>query len=420
MTYTAVYTRTDRIYTITIDAGIGEFPGGDGWKKLITLTGKYGEDTGVSESVYGLVPPADDAVYHYEFTGWSFNNETLNELPEVFAQDMYITAVYDRVFREYTITFDAGSGTFGDGVTTIITQTYHYEDEIDPPANPVKAETEYFEYEFTGWSPPLNSGDTVTWNRTYTATYEAISKEVTLPPSGITVTYGDVTEDICVGSISGYNYEMAESPIDETPVPVLTITGNGLTFSGESNEVYIYIADTVNSVTFNNLSLSGSYDKWDAPLYVLEGENQLTINIDGECVFISTANNWHTLRINGRSVEFVGIDENASLRIHAVGANAVFAYDCDIAFDSLNLSINVEIPEGYEGDYASAIDIDYDGSTQRVCSFVYSDVTINSGESGFYGVGFAVEINNSTFVMDCTGQAGADRKSLMHILLNLM
>ena len=121
---------------------------------------------------------------------------------------------------------------------------------------------------------------------------------------------------------------------------------------------------------------------------------------------MSMENDWHTLRIDGRSVEFVGIDENASLRIHAVGANAVFAYDCDIAFDSLNLNINVEIPEGYEGDYASAIDIDYDGSTQRVCSFVYSDVTINSGESGFYGVGFAVEINNSTFVMDCTGQAG--------------
>ena len=222
------------------------------------------------------------------------------------------------------------------------------------------------------------------------------------------MTYGDVTEDICVGSIPGYNYEMAESPIDGTPIPVLTITGDGLTFSGESNEVYILIDETVNYVTFNNLRLSGSYDKWDAPLFV-KSENPtdpLTISIEGECVFISTANNRQTLRIDGRSVEFVGIDENASLRIHAVGANAVFAYDCDIAFDSLNLSINVEIPEGYEGDYASAIDIDYDGSTQRVCSFVYSDVTINSGESGFYGVGFAVEINNSTFVMDCTGQAG--------------
>ena len=125
------------------------------------------------------MPPADDAVYHYEFIGWSFEDETLNELPEVFTQNMYITAIYEQVYNEYTITFDAGSGTFGDGVTTIITQTYHYEDEIDPPANPVKAETEYFEYEFTGWSPPLNHGDTVTWNRTYTATYEAISKEVT-------------------------------------------------------------------------------------------------------------------------------------------------------------------------------------------------------------------------------------------------
>lgn len=404
MTFTAVYQQTDRIYTIIFDAGAGNFPDG---AKTIEFTGKYGEDTTVSQSVYDPVPPASDAVYHYEFIGWFSGGEQLDTLPETFTQDMYITAEYERVFNEYTVTFDAGSGSFEGGEKTI-TQTYHYGDEIVPPAAPTKAENEYFRYEFTGWSPPLNPGDRVTGNCTYTATYKAVSKGTVLPESGITVTDGEVTEDICVGSISGYTYEMEESPVDGTLIPVLTITGDGLTFSGQSNEVYIQIAETANSVTFNNLRLSGSYDKLDAPLWVLGGETLLTINIEGDCAFIRTANTRQTLRIEERPVKFAGTGEEASLEVRAAGArsDAIFAYNCDITFDSLNLNINMEAAGIDEEDFTSAIRIDYDGLTQRVCSFVYSDVTISSVSAGFDGVGFAVEIINSTFTMNCDGPAG--------------
>jgi len=130
------------------------------------------------------VPPAGDAVYHYKFIGWFSGGEQLDTLPETFTQDMYITAEYERLFNEYTVTFDAGSGYFvgNDGeITTIIEQSYHYDDEIIPPPNPLKAETQYFRYEFTGWSPPLNPGDRITGNRTYTATYKAVPKDTELP-----------------------------------------------------------------------------------------------------------------------------------------------------------------------------------------------------------------------------------------------
>lgn len=401
MTYTAVYTQTDRIYTVTIDAGDGKFPDD---RKTITLFGKYGEETNIAEIVDDPIPPQGYADYRYEFGGWS------DPLPETFTQDMTITAVYNIVYNEYTITFDAGSDTFGSG-SSVITQTYHYGNEINPPAAPSKAENYYFRYEFIGWTPTLTPGDTVTGNRTYTANYRSIPKGTTLPESGIIVTDGEVTEDICVGSIGGYVYEMAESPRDDSLVPVLTVTGNGLTFSGQSNEVYIKIAETVNTVTFHNLRLSGSYDKWDAALCVTQGDNPLTIYIEGDCVFRNTADdvNILTMRIDERSVQFVGIDEDSSLEVDITGAssgNAIFVYNCDIIFDSLNLNVNVDVNGIDEEIPVSAINVSYDGEVFRTCSFVNSNIAINSEDAGFIGTGFAITIKDSTFVMNCAGSAG--------------
>jgi hypothetical protein len=216
MTYTAVYTPAERMYTVTVSAGNGIFPDGMDTK---TFTGKYGEYTNISGSISDPTPPSGNSIYHYEFDGWS------EALPETFTQDMTITAKYRQVENEYTITFDAVSGCF-EGGSTAITQTYHYGDAIVPPDDPIKAENEYFRYEFTGWSPTLTEGDTVTGNRTYAANYRSIPKGATLPESGITVTNGEVTEDISVGSISGYTYEMVER-LTELLFPSLRLRETG-------------------------------------------------------------------------------------------------------------------------------------------------------------------------------------------------
>jgi len=201
-------------------------------------------------------------------------------------------------------------------------------------------------------------------------------------------------------------------PDGETSIPVLTITGDGLTFSGENKqevEVYIIITDTVNSVSFNDLKLSGSYDKGDALLFVKSEDpltDPLTISIEGECYFERTGNAHSTLRIE-RPVNFAGTGEDATLEIHASWRNAIFSDLSNIVFNNLNLIIDVKVPEGDEWGFASAFDMAAGNSVSQVeCSFVNSKVSIESDNMGFNGTSLAVKIKNSTFVMNCKKQAG--------------
>ena len=127
MTYAAFYTPSDRTYTVTVSAGNGEFSDGTDMK---TFVGKYGEETNISESIGSPIPPLGNASYRYEFDGWS------EDLPETFTNDMSIVAKYRQISNEYTIIFDAGTGFFEGGLTTV-TQTYHYGEVIVPPYNPV-------------------------------------------------------------------------------------------------------------------------------------------------------------------------------------------------------------------------------------------------------------------------------------------
>lgn len=394
VTYTAVYTTAERMYTVTISAGNGKFSDGTNTK---TFTGKYGEDTNISESISDPTPPGGNSDYHYEFDGWS------EALPEIFTQDMTITAKYRQVENECTITFDAGSGCF-EGSSTTITQTYHYGDVIVPPAAPTKAENEYFRYEFTGWSPALNTGDIVSGSRTYTANYRSIPKDATLPESGITVTNGEVTEDISVGSIPGYTYEMMEA-LDGSIIPTLTITGDGLTFSGASDEVSVIISGTASSVAFSDLRLSSSNVWSDGTLCVSESSSLLTINIKGDCSFETSADYRSAVRAE-RPVKFAGIGSGASLVICAVGGSAVYCADA-LTFDSLSMTIDAEADADVAGEDIMAFVTDMDVGAQSVCSFVYSEVDINLEGNGILLPVFDVKIQSSTFNMNCAFSAGS-------------
>jgi hypothetical protein len=319
------------------------------------------------------------------------------DLPSEFTQNLTVTAKYRQVYYKYCITFVAGSGSFEDGSITV-TKPYRYGDEIVPPANPAKAESEYFRYEFTGWSPALNAGDTVTGDRTYTANYRSIPKGATLPEAGITVTDGEVTEDISVGSISGYTYEMVDYYGDT--LPVLTIKGDGLAFSGANNNIYVRIDGTASSVTFSNLSVA-SEGKAEG-VYIQESDAPLTVNIEGHCAFSveSTESAPEALRAE-RPVIFRGTDKTAdSLTVSSNAGRAFNVFD-NLAFDSIKLGLSAK---------SCAFTADAGSGDEYACSFNKSDVDIivsDADGDGFeFAGGFDVEIINSIFSMDCADLAG--------------
>ena len=198
MTFTATYSRTYIEYTVT-------FYNEDG-SVVATVTYHYGDQI---ESP--LVPTkAADNTYTYTFAGWN------NELGTC-TGNMSFTATYNRTYIEYTVTFVDENG------TVISTQTYHYGDEVEVPANPSKAADNTYTYSFAGWDSEVTA---VTGNKTYTATYNRTYIEYT-------VTF--VNEDGTVISTATYHYgDEIEAPANPTKASDNTYD---YTFAGWDSEV---------------------------------------------------------------------------------------------------------------------------------------------------------------------------------------
>lgn len=324
--------------TFAFDANGGKFADN---KTVKTITAPYGTRTSFNE-----VPvKADDGEYTYTFAGWaddkdatsgsSFNNFVINGN----------STVYRKTLRNYTVTFDAGDGHFSGGASTVI-QAYDYGDTIVPPDDPTRDEDATYRYVFISWQPVLPSGTTVSASCTYTATYRAIRIDGTLEETGVIVSDGSSYEDICVNNISGYTYALVGA------IPTLTITGNGLTFSGTSSEVYVVIAPSAMDVTFDGLTLSGAYSG-DGALVTNEAAGGLTINISGTCVIRNTQDGEPTVRLE-RSVTLKGAGTGAKLSVNGKGNYTVYSADTmnvdllELDIDSTNTALGNDDGEGGE------------------------------------------------------------------------
>ncbi len=85
-----------------------------------------------------------------------------------------VAVVATAAFYEYTITFRS------EGMT-LATRTMHYGDTVIPPADPVKAPDDTYQYVFTGWDKPI---ETVTGDAVYNATFR--SEPLPVIPTGNT------------------------------------------------------------------------------------------------------------------------------------------------------------------------------------------------------------------------------------------
>jgi|GEM_PF-1895158 len=354
----AVYTKTPIYVTLTFNSGTGHFADGSTQKTIRVLAGS-------TAPAINDIPLKDSTAYlEYTFTGW---NPAYQPGTVVDSSVSYF-AQYSAQMRNYTVTFNAGDGHFEGGVETI-NQTYHYGDTIVPPNDPAREGGTGYEYVFDGWSPSLTAGTTVTFNCTFTASYHIVGTGV-IGETGIIVTKDGVSEDINVngtigvGRIPGYTCELVDYG-GAAPVPTLTITGNGLTFSGTSSEVYVVIAPSVADVTFNSLTLSGAY-LGDGPLVTNEATAGLTINISGKCVVRNTQAGGQVSRLE-RPVLFKGAGAGAKL---TVGGS--YGFNCLSTFgvDSLEIEIDTTNTAFRDGD----------GITGE-WRFADSTISINSGDA---------------------------------------
>lgn len=381
-------TAVDKTYTF--DANGGTFADG-GTMKIVAAP--YASDASFSEAP---AKAADDR-YTYRFVGWSTDpNAAAGSSYSNFMaiSDSTLYAVYTRALRDYTITFDAGSGYFTGG-TASIAQTHHYGDTIVSPGDPVRNETVIYRYVFTGWQPLLPSGTTVTANRTYTAVYRAIRLDGQMDPAGINVSDGIKTEDISVGSIPGYTYGY-----DVNYNPTLTITGSGLTISGTSSEVCLIIGSGAADVTLKDLTLSGSYSGINGVLVTAETASSLTIRISGTCVIRNTQNGEPGARFE-RPVLLQGAGTGAALSIGAKGFYSTVYCGNTFDVDSLNLEITAQKRDGDSG--YDVTPIANDGSS-GTWTFRNSAVRFIS-EGIACEIMSAIQLENSRFT--AVGESGA-------------
>jgi hypothetical protein len=163
----------------------------------------------------------------------------------------------------------------------------------------------------------------------------------------------------------------------------LTITGNGLTFSGTGENVRVVIGSGVTDVTLENLSISGEYASMDGLLTTAETSTRLDIRISGACVLTSTLGDGARFE---RPVQLTGMGSGATLTF---GGGIYCASDFDVT------SLELEVNSAY---FALGND---EGSVMEWWTFTDSEVRLTGSDGTVWGMQ-ALSIQNSTFSVSAT------------------
>ena len=207
----------------------------------------YSEEVSYGENA---TPPSDperpsDKIYYYVFSGWygDYNNVT---------SDRNVMSVYVAKFVEYKVKFVNHDG------SVVSERTYHYNDPLIIPENPVREADKTYRYEFVSWDKEIVP--TVTEDMTYVALYDATF-------INYTITFKDYN-GVLISQKTDYHYgdviELPETPVREADntytyefagwsPEVTTVKGDAL-----FNAIYTpkYIDYTVKFVNYDNSPIS--------------------------------------------------------------------------------------------------------------------------------------------------------------------
>ena len=171
------YVRTVRYYTVSIaveGAGFGKVSANavDNVPEGATITVNGGELTihGTTDTKVTATASADTPQYTYTFTGWTIDGQSIPENCTI-NETVTITANFNRVVNQYTVTWNTDGGTIQD--TGYTSGTQDWGTPINAPSNVVKAPDSSHSYTFTGWKDADGNAPaaTVTGDVTYTAQY---------------------------------------------------------------------------------------------------------------------------------------------------------------------------------------------------------------------------------------------------------
>ena len=144
----------------------------------------------------------EDVKATYEFIGWKDSQGNIVKPGEdIFQGDVYLTAQYKEVLKDYTVKF------LNDDGTVISENVYNYGAPIVVPAEtPVKASDNTYDYTFRAWSPEVS--EVCYGDATYTATYRRAYRYYT-------VTWLDDTKAFYSKNSYTFGSKIQQAVIDE-------------------------------------------------------------------------------------------------------------------------------------------------------------------------------------------------------------
>ena len=236
------YVRAVEHYTVTIAVeGVGFGTVSDSVVKNVpegaSITVNDGELTihSTADIKVTATASAKTAQYTYTFTGWTIDGQPIPENYTIIAP-VTITANFNRVANQYTVTWDAAGGTIQDTVYTSGTQDWGT--QITAPANVVKAPDSSFSYAFTGWKDADGNDPaaTVTGNVTYTALYTTAAHQY---EAGVWMHDDSGHWQVCTVSDCGYATEKTPHTYADADAKVCEFCGASRTLPVLTGKVEI-------------------------------------------------------------------------------------------------------------------------------------------------------------------------------------
>ncbi len=314
-TYTAVFTASARLYSVTIKVTsegsdyFGTVKQGTGSSTTeINLALPYGTKFASSGSNLTITVPdlsettdneaqtikvvatakAQSAQYTYAFSGWTNGTKTLTA-------DLAVTANFSRTTNSYTVTWKNHDGTVletDNNVLYGVTPAYN-------GSTPTKPSTAQYDFTFKGWSPSIS---TVVGNVVYTAQFENILRSYTITWKNYngstlktdTVYYGSTPE--YTGSTptktkTGYDYKFTGWS------PVVTAVTGPATYTAVFTE-YAEITLEVTGSQGNNYGIKVGSTTYKQTFYLETNKSysfKVISNLIGNETVVLTANRMSTL-----------------------------------------------------------------------------------------------------------------------------